>query len=240
MTSEQTGMLQRSGKRLFFEHQEMDFYFSWVLGRHFYEGCDEQTCYDVAARIVDGDAASWRAAWRRVAEETFAQANADLEAGLREEARIGFLHACTYYRAPLFIMGPSDEGFHDLAQRMRLSFQRAAALFGPPIEQVEVTYDGKQLPGYFWKVDDSGARRPTLIVIGGLETWAEDCYFFVGSAGPAAGFNVLTVDVPGQGFNPDQGLYLEARMDLPMQAVVDYALTRPEVDPRQLALYGFS
>jgi len=37
------------------------------------------------------------------------------------------------------------------------------------------------LPGYFWKVDDSGKKRPTVIIIGGIETFAEDTYFLTGS-----------------------------------------------------------
>ena len=54
------------------------------------------------------------------------------------------------------------------------------------------------------------------------------------------GYTVLTVDLPGQGINPKQGLFLRAKMDVAIQAVVDYALTRPEVDPDRLALFGFS
>jgi pimeloyl-ACP methyl ester carboxylesterase len=62
----------------------------------------------------------------------------------------------------------------------------------------------------------------------------------VGPSGPARGYNVLAVDLPGQGLNPDQGLTFTARMGPAVQAVVDYAVSRPEVDPDRLALYGFS
>lgn len=62
----------------------------------------------------------------------------------------------------------------------------------------------------------------------------------IGSSGAAYGYNVLTVDLPGQGLTPDQGLYFGARMEQPLRAVIDYALSRPEVDAQRLAIFGFS
>ena len=96
------------------------------------------------------------------------------------------------------------------------------------------------LPGYFWKVRTDNQPRPTLLVAGGLETFAEDCYFMIGQSGTERGYNVIAVDLPGQGLNPDDGLHLEARMESSVRPVVDYALAQPEVDPERLALFGFS
>ncbi len=123
---------------------------------------------------------------------------------------------------------------------MQACFLEATSLFDPPIERVHVPFQGRQLPGYLWTVAADGRRRPTLLVFGGIETWAEDCYFMVGSAGPRRGYNVLAVDLPGQGMTPDKGLHFGARMEVPVKAVIDYALTRPEIDPERLALFGFS
>lgn len=91
-----------------------------------------------------------------------------------------------------------------------------------------------------WKVDQSDRKRPTLLVFGGIETFAEDCYFMIGPTGPQRGYNVLTVDLPGQGVNPDAGLFFGARMEIPVKAAIDYALSRPEVDADHLAIFGFS
>ncbi|MGE5602229.1 MAG: alpha/beta hydrolase family protein, partial [Nitrososphaerales archaeon] len=101
-------------------------------------------------------------------------------------------------------------------------------------------YHGKELPGYFYRAKAGGIRRPTLIVVGGIETFAEDLYFMVAPAALRRGFNVLAVDLPGQGLNPAQKLYLEARSDRAVRAVVDYAVAHPEVDTGHLALFGFS
>ena len=122
-------------------------------------------------------------------------------------ARNAYLRACTYYRAPLFIMNPKDSAFHVYLQKMLSCFQKAADLFDLPVESIQVPFQGKSLSGYAWKVDANVQRRPTLIIIGGMETFAEDCYFMTGMTGRERGYNVMTVDLPGQGVNPDQGLF---------------------------------
>ncbi|MHB1132356.1 MAG: alpha/beta hydrolase family protein [Chloroflexota bacterium] len=240
MESKESALAQRSQRKLFFDHKDMDYYFSWIVGRELYEGSDREECFAVAARIPSGDIASWQREWAELAGRVAEQARVALAVGDSERARQAYLRACTYYRAPLFIMRPKEPAFRHNWLRMHDCFRQAARLFDPPIEAVAVPYQGKQLSGYFWKADDSAQQRPTLLLVGGMETFAEDCYFVVGSEGPRRGYNVLTVDLPGQGMNPDQGLFLEARMGIPMQAAIDYALTRPEVNPDRLVTYGFS
>jgi len=137
-------------------------------------------------------------------------------------------------------MGQTHPDFYKNWQNMQACFQKAAKLFEPVIEPIEVPFHDQMLSGYFWSVDDSKIARPTLVIVGGVETWAEDCYFMVGRYAAERGYNVITADLAGQGMNPDKGLHFGARMEVTAKALVDYALTRPEVDPNQLALFGFS
>lgn len=240
MPDQTTVLAQRSQQKLHFEHKDMDYYLGWIMGREIYGGSRAEACLAVAARIPNGDPVAWHQEWQRLAERTEAEAETALAAGDRATARGAYLCACTYYRAPLFMMKANDPALRPLAGRMQACFQAAAQLFNPPIETVSVPFRGAHLPGYAWQADASGARRPTLIVIGGIETFAEDCYFMIGSVGPARGYNLLAVDLPGQGLNPDHGLVFEARMGPAIEAVVTYALARSEVDPQRLALFGFS
>ena len=48
------------------------------------------------------------------------------------------------------------------------------------------------------------------------------------------------VDLPGQGSTPFDGLFLRPDYEAPIKAVVDDALSRPEVDAEHLAIYGIS
>ena len=240
MNIKQTAIAQRSQKKLYFEHQDMDYYFSWIVGRQIYDGSESGECFAIASHIVDGDPESWQQAWGRLAQRVEAEAEIALSQGDLDCAKKSYLRACTYYRAPLFIMAPSDPAFYEGWRMMQHCFQKAATLFDPPIEVIQVPFRGTLLLGYLWTVDDSGQQRPTVIIIGGLETFIEDCYFMVGQSSAQRGYNAIAVDLPGQGMNPWSGLVFEARMGGAVKAVVDYALTRSEVDPDRLALFGFS
>lgn len=240
MATQDTSIAQRSLQKLYFDHKDMDFYLAWIIGREIYEGSDRIECMDTAARITNADAESWYREWSVLATRVEAEAEATLASGDNETARKTFLRACTYHRAPLFIMGQKHPDFYTHWRRMQACFRKAAALFSPPIEPIQIPFQAQMLESYFWKVDDSGQKRPTLIVVGGIETWAEDCYFMVGQSGPERGYNVITADLAGQGMNPDKGLHFGARMEVSARALVDYALSRPEVDAERLALFGFS
>jgi hypothetical protein len=54
---------------------------------------------------------------------------------------------------------------------------RAAELFHPPFEAVEIPYEGTTLPGYFFRVDGSDERRPTVITMTGMDGYQEETYF---------------------------------------------------------------
>ncbi len=77
-------------------------------------------------------------------------------------------------------------------------------------------------------------------MIGGGETFAEDLYFHIAPAALTRGYNFATADLPGQGGLPLEGLTFRTDMDVPMRAVVDHLLDRPDVDPERLAAYGIS
>lgn len=240
MQTKGSELAQRSLRKLYFDHKDMDYYLKWIVGRELYEGSEREECLAAAARIPNANAAAWEREWVALAMSLESRAQAALAGGNVEGARKAYLRACTYYRAPLFVMSPKAPAFRQYWRKMHDCFRAAVPLFDPPIEAVQIPYEDRLLSGYFWTVDESAQPRPTLLLVGGMETFAEDCYFLVGRAGAERGYNVLSVDLPGQGVNPDQGLFLEARMGIPMKAVVDYALTRSEVDPARLVTYGIS
>lgn len=240
MANKNTSFAQRSRKKIHFDHKDMDYYLSWILGREIYDGSDRTECLSTAERIPNADSGRWQREWSILANRVQSQAETALQNRERETARKAFLRACTYHRAPLFVMGRNDPNFYMHWRSMQTCFQKAGQLFDPVIEPIEVPFRQHTLPGYFWKADGNQTPRPTLIVVGGVETWAEDCYFMIGPSGAERGYNVITADLAGQGMNPDKGLHFGARMEITAKALVDYALARPEVDSDRLALFGFS
>ena len=170
MSNEQTGFAQRSLEKIHFDHKDMDYYLSWMMGREIYDGSDRTELLETAKRIPNADVQAWHTEWSALAQRIEAQAEEELQKGDEESAHKLFLRASTYHRGPLFIMGQKHPDFYKHWQNMQACFRKAAELSNPVIEPIEVPFQGQTLAGYFWKVDDNKTRRPTLVVVGGVET----------------------------------------------------------------------
>jgi hypothetical protein len=111
------------------------------------------------------------------------------------------MRASNYYRTAEFYVrdDPQDPRSLQGWQSSHDCFAEGARLSDPPLEPVEIPYEGSTLPGYFFRVDDSGERRPTVITISGMDGYLEECYWDVAAAGLERGYNCLAFDGPGQG-----------------------------------------
>lgn len=227
--------------RFRFEDQEMDFVFgSLILGATANKGCEIGEAFRTAANISDGDAASWQEAWIRTARLVEARGAQSLAHGHAVSARDQFQRASNYYRAALVSMLPGDSRFQETALKSRELLKKAGTLFHPRLETIEIPFEGTVLPGYFRKAAEGKTPTGTLIMIGGAETFAEDLFFYIAHQAFDRGYNFLTVDLPGQGLLPLEGKFFRPAMQVPIEAVVDYALGRGDVDPGKLAVYGIS
>ena len=120
-------------------------------------------------------------------------------------------------------------------------FLKGAALSDIPIEAVEIPFEDTTLPGYFVTVDDSGAPRPTIVHTNGYDSTIQEMYFAHAPAAIRRGYNVLLFDGPGQGRNLiKDGIHIRPDWENVVRPVIDYALTRPEIDPDKIALAGWS
>ncbi len=238
--SKQHTFAQRSQNKVYFDHADLDYYLTWVMGREIYEGSDANECLTAAQRIGDNTVTQWQRAWLDLAQRLETQAM-QIMAPAPNAARRGlYLRACSYYRAALFLTPPSDAQFKPNIAKMQACFAQALPDFNFPIAPIHVAHQGYTYQGYMWKPNNAAQKRPLLIVVGGIETFAEDCYFMLGNSPLAYGYNVLTIDLPGQGVNPLAGAYFEARMQRSVSAVLDVILARDDIDTERVAVYGFS
>jgi len=68
-----------------------------------------------------------------------------------------------------------------------------------------------------------------------------DMWLWGGAGALARGYDCLTFDGPGQGYALwKQQLYFRPDWEKVIAPVVDYVLTRPEVDPKRIAIQGIS
>jgi hypothetical protein len=226
--------------RMYFKAGDMDFVLEWVLGSAANGGASIGESFHAASRMKDGDPESWAREWIALADRVLDRAEEIRRAGNSVSARETLLRASIYCRAALIAMLPTDPRFRKIAAAMRECFHAGAALLDPPLEPFDIPFEGKTLPGYFQKAAAGNARRPTLLTIGGGETFTEDLYYYIAPAAIKRGWNFATVDLPGQGDTPFQGLAFRSDTEVPMKPVVDSLSARPDVDPRRLAAYGIS
>src|ERR671916_687383 len=189
------------------------------------DGCPLGEISATTSLIEEGDRDGWYLQWTATAERVAGYADESARAGHTISASDAYLRASSYYRTayvPLF-GSPVDPRLVEAFDKETDAFQKAAALMTPPVEPVEIPFEGTTFPGYFCQVDDSGKPRPTLICTNGYDSTINELYLDFAAVLPR-GYNLLLYDGPGQGrVLIKQGLII-----------------RPEVDPEKIAIMGIS
>ncbi len=234
-------VISMTSEKLPFRSAEMNFQFIRTL-THPYGGAEFGECFYAAENTKDGDPESWVNEWTGVATRVEDRGEETLANGNNFSARENFLRASNYYRAAEFYAPWETPQHQELWEKSRSCFRRAAPLFDPPIEILEIPFEGKMLPGYFLRADGGGGKRPTLLVMGGYDSTGEELYFFIGAAANRRGYHALIFEGPGQRgvLHSYPDMIFRSDYEVPVKSVVDYALTRPEIDGKHLALIGFS
>jgi pimeloyl-ACP methyl ester carboxylesterase len=213
-----------------------------AIGQTYYGGADIGECLSTAYRIKEGNFESWYAEWLNTAQRVHRYAEESMLSGHKISAKDGFLRASNYYRVAEFLLvEPEDQRILDTWQKSKECFKKATELFDTPVESIEIPYGEGTLPGHFYSVDTSKNPRSTLIVHGGFDSTLEELYTFAAAPALQRGYNCLTFEGPGQGavIIKDK---IPFRFDWEkvVAPVVDYALSRNEVDPIHIALMGIS
>jgi pimeloyl-ACP methyl ester carboxylesterase len=194
-------------------------------------------------RIPAGDDETWYVEWNSLGERVFAEAEAMRAAGHLVSARDGYLRASNYFRTSEFFIHAKhdDPRIYSAYEKSTSAYKLGCPLYPTPILPVEIPYENTTLPGYFHRVDDSGKKRPLLILHTGYDGAAEEMHGENARAGVERGWNVLVFDGPGQ-YGPIHRERLPFRPDWEnvITPVVDFALNLPGVDPEKIALMGVS
>jgi dienelactone hydrolase len=214
-----------------------------AVGACIYDGADLGECLHAARNLRGVDLDSWHDAWLALAERVAALARDEEDAGHVVSARSAYLRASTYYRTAgvMLFAVPVDPRHVTSNLRQTEMFRRAAALIDPPPEVLEIPFENTTLPGYFFRPDSDTRPRATVVLTGGYDGTCEELYFYNGAAALARGYNVLAFDGPGQGAALlQQRITMRPNWETVITPVVDYAVSRPDVDANRLALIGLS
>jgi len=225
-----------------FKVDAFDFFFAWIMGAQTHAGSETGELLVVASHIKDGDPETWIRSFTDMAERVETRGKASLQNGHVVSGRESLLRASEYFRAAWAFVSPihAETQARELAARARSCFRQAGTLFDPPIESIDLPFEGQTLPVYIQEPDCSRQKRKTLLMIGGGDTVAEDLWYYLGPAALKRGYTFVTADLPGQGYTPFDGLFMRGDTETPMGAILDWVLLHPGVDSERLAAFGIS
>lgn len=213
----------------------------WRFGNIASGGGDFGEMLTAAREVKDNDHDSWHRPWFSMAEHTAAAASEYMRNGKAVSAQAAFFRATGYYRTSEIYLSPKDPRVVTTWKKGRDSFLKAAELSDGLIKFMEIPFEDTAMPAYWIRVDNSGRKRPLLIIQTGLDGTAEDLYFIIAPYALKRGYNCLIFEGPGQGemirvkkkpFRPN--------WETVVTPVVDFALKLPEVEASKIALIGYS
>jgi Esterase FrsA-like len=217
-----------------------------VLGATAYGGGDIGEVLTTAQAIIPGDYDSWYGQWLATADRIATEAEKSYAAGHLVSAHDGLLRASNCYRSADFYLhaNPDDPRIRHAYTRARDCFVAAAALFDPPVEPIEIPYEGTVLHGYFYPAlrrDGNAGPRPAIIMHSGFDGTCEELHYLGAAAGKERGYHVVTFDGPGQpaALHFD-GLVFRPDWEHVVSPVIDWVLDHPDVDADRVALLGAS
>jgi pimeloyl-ACP methyl ester carboxylesterase len=230
--------------KFLFENESFSFETLRAAGFANYGGAELGEVVVTARAIPEGDEVAWHREWKATAARVHQLGEQSLARGHRVSAREAFLRASNYYRTSEFFLRDHPASDPEVALLSGLSaraFRSAIELLETPVEAVSIPYLDTTLPGYLFLVDGSGAPRPTIVYNSGFDSTLEEAYFAIAAAALRRGYNVLAFDGPGQGAALRlQGLVFRPDWEAVVTPVLDFALTRPEIAPDSLTLFGYS
>jgi esterase FrsA len=178
----------------------------------------------------------WAEEWCNVGLVYEKKADDSVNAGasdqkLAELYMLGF-DACRVGRYPT----PSSLGKLAAYHHSLRIFSKATKYFDPPLEIVELPFEGKKLIGYLQR--PPGITKPPVVMHwGGVDGWKED-RLRIAKAVMAAGLASLTIDMPGAGENPV--LYTDPLAERTYFTWLDYLPTRSDINGNRVGVWGGS
>jgi alpha/beta superfamily hydrolase len=213
-----------------------------VLAGATYQACDISEVLAVTNYINPGDIEGFSSAFVNLANRTHDIAEGIDHSKYPVSARNARFREATYYRtADFYLHGKWDDArVADLWVKHRNAFDKAIALLPQPAERIELQAQGFSIPAIFYGCGQPGAR-PTMLVCNGYDGAQEEMYHAAVHGALERGINVISFEGPGQPtVRREQNMGFILDWERVVTPVVDYALSRKDVDPKALALMGYS
>jgi dipeptidyl aminopeptidase/acylaminoacyl peptidase len=200
-------------------------------------GLDAAAVADLIKR-VDVDGEDWVLTADEIGDRENAYAQAELDAGHRLSARQFFLSGASFHRVAQYEIHDVTEEKVRLNQKIKASFSKAAALFDPPLEEINIPYRGFTMDGWIYLPKDAPKPCPIVLMFGGATGFKEEFHDHA-MLMVERGLAVIAIDAPGQGMTRYlNGGPLEVETEKGIGAIIDFI----KQDPRfsKIGIYGGS
>jgi dienelactone hydrolase len=205
--------------------------FSWRIASHVPYWDWEQ----LKQRVSRFD--EWLPAWSEWARRWVRIGDEQLALGRSLTAGEAYVQAGLFYHWATFLSVQDVDAWVGALEEMGEAWRKAAPLVDPPMELLEIPFEGTALPGYLRKPAGS-ARPPIVVLVPGADSSKEELYD-LGDRMVRRGLAIFAFDGPGHGLVSTK-LKLRPDYEVPIGAVVDRLLARGDLDSERLAVAGIS
>jgi len=227
-----------------FYEGDWDFSVRLLLGKSTRGGTDIGEVLATIAKVEPKDDEGWFAAWVALGERIAGIAESSAAGGHRVSAARAYLRAANYYATAVNAISALDEGTDRLLPTFRAhraAWEGFLANTHWPVERIDIPYEGSSMPGWFFRPDTADGPRKTLVMTLGSDEAITGIWGQGVEGGLERGYNVVLYEGPGQqSMLFERGIPFRPDWENVLTPVVDYLLTRDDVDPDKLGVYGVS
>ena len=235
---------QSGAVKVYFEDPQYSFQLLRALSATAGGGADIGECLKTAYQIKEGDDNSWYEEWYKTGGQLEKIADQFLADGDKQSASQAYLRASNYYRTADFFLrsNSKDARIIDCWSKSRDAFLDSVKLIDKPIiKPVKIPFEETTLPGYYCLADNSGKKRPLLIIQTGFDGTKEELYYQIAVFALKRDYNCLLFEGPGQGeVIRVQKIPFRYNWETVVAPVIDFALKKSETIPSRIALMGIS
>ena len=199
-----------------------------------FERVDRKEVEGLLDRLTSLDPDLWGSEWGKLGARHEANAEELAKRGQKEAGK-SYSQAYEYYRIGRYPVPSSPEKMNCYKGALR-SFLKAAPYLDPPLERIEIPFEGKKAVGYL-QIPGAVNRPGVVMHWGGVDGWKED-RISNSEVLHKEGLATFTIDMPGAGENPCLGQ--ELRAEQTFSAAIDYLETRNDIDGKRIAVMGGS
>ena len=200
-----------------------------------FERVKREDVEEVLRNLKNLDPDPWGVEWGKIGARYEALAAEQEKQGKKEQAGKTYYQAYEYYRIGRYPVPSSPEKMKCYTGALR-TFLKAAPSLDPPLERIEIPFEGKKVVGYL-QIPKNTVRPPVVMHWGGVDGWKEDRRSNSELLHKER-LATFTIDMPGAGENPCLGQ--EPRAERTFSAAIDYLEKRSDIDGKRIAAMGGS